>query len=227
MVSPNSSSLALPPRFIYITGCDGTGKTTQAQLLMADLAAQGSQTRHVWLRFPFLFSLPLLVYARVRGFSWYEINAGFRHGYWDFRSSWLLRKWLPWLLLVDASLAALIYIYVPLWLGKTIVCERFVLDMIVDLSVAISDVNFHKKYPGKLFQQILPPQTKIILLDLDPDTIRERRRDLEGDRNLEARLHYYRILRDDLSLTEFSSQMTVEEISGKLIDEIDGITMGG
>lgn len=216
MVSTNSSSLALPPRFIYITGCDGTGKTTLTHLLMDDLAAQGIETHHVWLRFPFLFSLPILVYARLRGFSWYETDAEFRHGYWDFRSSWLMRACFPWLLLADASLAAIPKIYMPLWGGKTVVCERFILDMIVDLSVACLDEGFHKKYPGKLFLHLLPPQTKIFLLDLDSKIIKGRRRDLEGDRNLEARIHQYRILMDDLSLQAISTQKPANEISEKI-----------
>lgn len=222
MVTTHSSNLIMPPRFIYITGCDGTGKTTQTNLLIDDLAAKGIETHHVWLRFPFLFSLPLLVYARLRGFSWSETNNGFRHGYWDFRSSWLLRKWLPWLLLVDASLAALTNIYIPLWRGKTIVCERFVLDMIVDLSVAILDCNFHQRYPGRLFLGLLPHQSRIFVLDLDAQTIRKRRPDLEEDRNLDNRLTLYRNLVNDLSLQTFSSRIPAKQISGLITETIKG-----
>src|SRR5690606_9788348 len=113
-------------RFIYITGCDGTGKTTQANLLLKHLEAAGGRPRHLWLRFPFFLTLPLLVYARLRGFSWYEEHDGVRQGYWNFRRSWVLRTLFPWVLLVDATLAAVVKVHLPLWMGRTIVCERFV-----------------------------------------------------------------------------------------------------
>ena len=74
------------PRFIYITGCDGTGKTTQTRLLLEQFRLQGVKAKQVWIRFPFLLSLPLQAYARWRGLSWNEQSNGGRHGYWCFRS---------------------------------------------------------------------------------------------------------------------------------------------
>ncbi|UCF27368.1 MAG: thymidylate kinase-like protein [Chloroflexota bacterium] len=224
MVRSHSSPLDMATRFIYITGCDGTGKSTQANLLFEKLTTQGIETRHVWLRFPFFLSIPLLAYARLRGFSWYEIHDDFRHGYWDFRSSWLLRTCLPWLMLVDAAIATIPIICLPLWFGKTIICERFVLDMLVDLSIAISDETFHKMVPGKLFLRLIPPQSRIILLDLDVRTIRQRRPDLDVDLNLEDRVKLYRRLMDDLSLHTFSSQLPEEQINGLIFKEIFGET---
>ena len=192
-------------RFIYITGCDGTGKTTQARLLTEKLQSQGIQTQHIWLRFPFLLSIPLLAYARWFGYSWYETTEGFRHGYWDFRNSWLLQSFLPWFLLFDAGLAAIRKIYLPIMRGKTVICERFVLDMLVDLSIACGDPHLHLRYPGKLYLHLLPRETKIFILDLDSETIRYRRRDLTVDQRLQNRLDAYRSLAEDLSLPILSS----------------------
>lgn len=200
MVTSRSKSVkSNAPRFIYITGCDGTGKTTQAKLMMQHLAERGVQARHLWLRFPFTLSLPLLAYARWRGYSWYEENSGVRHGYWNFRRSWILRVLLPWVMLFDAMLAALHKIYIPLWLGKTIVCERFVLDMLVDLSVGLEEPLW-MRFPGKLFLHLLPRVTQIVVLDLDASTIRNRRYNLALDRNLEPRLAYFRALASDCEL---------------------------
>ena len=192
-------------KFIYITGCDGTGKSTQASSLIDRLSAEGIETKHVWLRFPFLFSIPLLIYARLRGYSWYEENGGVRHGYWDFRPSWALRTCLPWILLFDAALAAIAEIYLPLWGGKTLVCERFVLDMLADLSIACGDTQLHRRLPGSLYLRLLPRESHIFVLDLDITTIRKRREDLNKDKRLRTRLNTYRYLADDLSITTFSS----------------------
>jgi thymidylate kinase len=222
MVATDPITLTMSPCFIYITGCDGTGKTTQAKMLLDLLSTQGIKTDHVWLRFPFLFSIPFLIYARLRGFSWYETNNGIRHGYWDFRSSWLLRTFLPWFLLIDAALTALIKIYLPLWIGRSIICERFVLDMIVDLMVAFADFSFHRRVPGKFFLGLLPPQSKVFLLDLDAHTIIQRRPELETDRNLIDRLKFYRILVGDLSLQVFSSRLPTKQINSLIFEAITG-----
>ena len=111
-------------RFIYITGCDGTGKTTQACLLMEQLRRKQINARQIWLRFPFFFSLPLLAYARWRRLSWYEVYFGQRYGYWDFRNSKLLQMILPWTLLIDATIGGIVNIFIPFWMKTTIVCER-------------------------------------------------------------------------------------------------------
>jgi thymidylate kinase len=205
-------------RFIYITGCDGTGKTTQVSLLLEKLQAAGVKTCHVWLRFPFFFSLPLLAYARWRGFSWYEHSGGIKHGYWDFSRSRLLQNILPWLLLLDASLAGFAKIYLPIWRGETVICERFVLDMLVDLSLAFGGKDLYKKLPGRLYLKLLPRNAKIFILNLDAATIRNRRADLRTDNRLEERLKAYQLLSNDLSLQLYSSTVHFHTLNQLIVN---------
>jgi len=207
-------------RFIYICGCDGTGKSTQAKLLLKKLHEQGYDPRHLWLRFPFFLSLPLLLYARWRGLSWYEELGAVRHGYWDFRCSWLLRKALPWLLWIDAGLAALPKIVLPIWAGRTIVCERFVIDMLVDLAVALDDRSLHRQLPGKLYLSLIPRNASVFVLDLDGATIRARRQDLQVDRRLDARLSMFRRVAADLGLPMYSSEIPAAELNDLLLERI-------
>ncbi|MCE5257579.1 MAG: thymidylate kinase-like protein [Chloroflexi bacterium] len=187
-------------RFLYIAGADGTGKSTQAELLVKYLKSCGIQSRRLWLRFPFFFSVPFLAYARWRGYSWHEIHGEVNHGYWDFSRSWLLRNVFPWVLLLDTLLAALVRIYIPLLFGSTFVCERFVLDIMVDLSVAMRDPDFSSRLPGRLFPGLLPAGAHIMVLDLDEETIRSRRPSLIYDHALAPRLEAFRALARHLKL---------------------------
>jgi hypothetical protein len=57
------------PRCIHLAGVDGSGKTRQAELIQSWLEQQGVPVRCVWLRFPRLFCVPFLIYARLRGYS--------------------------------------------------------------------------------------------------------------------------------------------------------------
>lgn len=209
------------PLFIYITGCDGTGKTTQSYLLIDHLQARGIKTSHLWLRFPFFFNLPLLAYARWRGYSWYEETESVRHGYWDFRDSWTMNNIFPWTLFLDAIIASIWKVYFPLLLGKTIVCERFVLDMLVDLSVATGYKDIHKRLPGRLYTYLLPKDTSIIILDLDVEIIQARRSDLRVDHRLEDRLESYRQISEDLHLPIFSSSLPILELNRAIWNEIE------
>lgn len=198
------------PRFIYLTGCDGTGKSTQAALLMEYLRRRSIRANHLWLRFPFLLSMPLLLYARVRKFSYQEEKDGRRYGYWEFWRSRLLRWTFPWFLLLDAFLAAVWHVYLPLLTGKTIVCERFALDMLADLMVAFRDFSLPLKLPGKLFVKLIPAKAQLILLDQNQAIIVARRPELIEDRSLRIRLSAFRILARLYHIPVLVTDQTVE-----------------
>ena len=206
--------------FIYITGCDGTGKTTQARLLINKLAELGIKTCHVWLRYPFLFSIPLLIFARFRGHSWHENTNGFNHGYWDFRSSLLLRTFFPWTMLIDAILASIGKIFIPILVGRTIICERYVLDMLIDMSMAIGDCHIHQRLPGRFFLYLIPPASNIFILDLGIESIHHRRSDLMADHRLQLRLDTFNKFAKDLSIPVLSSHTNPHELNAQIFDMV-------
>jgi hypothetical protein len=180
----------MAPVFIYLTGADGTGKSTQAGLLLQRFKALDMPCRHLWLRFPFLCSLPLLAYARWRGYSWHETNDGVELGYWEFERSWLLCRVLPLAVLADAALASLFAVYLPLWTGTTIVCERYVLDMLVDLSIA-TRIGLHDSRVLRSLLRLVPSRTLIVGLTAPEHVVAHRRPGLQHDRKLGAKLSTY------------------------------------
>jgi len=117
-------------------------------------------------------------------------------------------------------LAAIRKIYLPIMRGKTVICERFVLDMLVDLSIACGDPHIHLRYPGKLYLHLLPRETKIFILELDRETIRYRRRDLSVDQRLQDRLDAYHSLAEDLSLPILSSIIPPNELRNLVFQSV-------
>lgn len=168
------------------------------------------------MRYPFLLSVPLLAYARWRGYSWYEVADGVRHGYWDFRRSRLLRILLPWTMLLDAALAAVPRVYWPLWRGCTVVCERFVLDMLVDLAAGLGEPALHTRLPGRLYPRLIPRGATVVCLDLDAGAIRARRPDLVSDRRLEDRVALFRSFSAEWDLRSLSSAPSVGQVGEQI-----------
>lgn len=210
------------PRCIYLAGVDGTGKTTQARAILAMFRQQNIPVRYVWLRFPRLFSVPFLIYARWRGYSHREWVNGHQHGYWNFSHSWLMSTLFPWILWLDTVLLTLIKVYLPLRLGYTLVCDRFVVDILADLMTGLDDLRFDERIPGRLFLDLLPQWTKVVILDLDTETVRQRSPELKGDRSHAQRRKVYLELARRHCLPILSTAPSIEAIRVRLIDEIAG-----
>ena len=209
------------PLCIHLAGVDGTGKTTQARAMLYWLQREGVPVRYVWLRFPRLFSVPFLVYARLRGYSRREIVDGHQHGYWDFSRSWLMSKVFPWALLLDTLLVALVKLYVPLWRGYTVICDRFVVDILVDLMTGLNDTRFDEHFPGRLFLTLLPGGTRVVVLDLDTEIVRQRCPELAGDRTHSKRRAIYWGLARRRHLSVVSTEPSVECVSVRLQEAIN------
>jgi hypothetical protein len=199
-------------RFLYLAGADGVGKSTQAAHLQARLGRAGVAAEGLWLRFPFLFSRPLLAYARWRGLSWTEERDGIRCGYWEFGRSRPLQTLLPWVLLIDAALASLVRVRWPLMCGQTLVCERFVLDMVVDLAVGCGDPHPGEGLPGSLYLRLLPRGSRTVILDLEAETALARRPALAADRRMAQRFLLYRWLAATAGVPLVEGGGSVEEV---------------
>jgi hypothetical protein len=94
--------------------------------------------------------------------------------------------------------------------------------MLVDLSVALGDAELHRRLPGRLYPRLIPRGAALFVLDLDAETIRERRADLRTDRRLETRLDMFRRLSAERSLQVLTSMAPAEELSRR-IQELIGV----
>jgi len=181
------------PMFICITGIDGVGKTTHVNLILEHLRKKGIKCQYKWLRFHHLFSLPLLAFCRVAGYTRVSTLGGSQKcSYHEFYKSRLLSTIYPWILFFDTLLFTTIKVYIPMFFGTSIVCDRFVYDTLIDVSVATKDYKIHKKTVGKLFLKLVPKNASFVMLDLDKSTIFSRRPELKDDLTFDERyqLHH-------------------------------------
>lgn len=202
-------------RLIYLAGNDGTGKTTQAELLLADFAAAGIPAHYVWLRFPQYMSLPVLALSRLLRITRYRTVSGNRTGRWEFhRAPWLAHL-LLWGQVVDAWIARAHRIRPALSRSEAVVLDRFVYDIVVDIAAAARDPRLLRSRPARLLYRLVRPDD-VALLDAPAATIRERRPDLAIDQDLELRADLYRALGRQLGLRRIDASRTREEIHERL-----------
>lgn len=118
------------PMFICITGIDGVGKTTHVNLIMGYLREKGIKCQYKWLRSHYFFSLPLLAFCRIAGYTRVStLGDSQKCSYHEFYKSRFVSAFYPWILFFDTLLFTTIKVYIPMFFGTSIVCDRFVYEI--------------------------------------------------------------------------------------------------
>jgi len=180
------------PMFICITGIDGVGKTTHVNLILEHLRQKGIKCQYKWLRFHHLFSLPLLVFCRVAGYTRLStLGNSQKCSYHEFYKSRFVSAIYPWILFFDTLLFTIVKVYIPMLFGISIVCDRFVYDTLIDVAVATKDHEIYKKSVGKLFLKLTPKNAHFVMLNLEKSIIFSRRPELKDDLAFDERYALY------------------------------------
>lgn len=164
-----------PPPIIYFTGLDGSGKTTFVNMLAEEFRRQGVPVKVAWLRMSHYLSKPLLLFCRIVGLTEYEEIDGVHVGYHHFYRSKVV-SWLYILLRgIDTWFDALFRVYLPARvLRKTVICDRYVLDAIIDLMVD-THVNLERTIIWKSLSALIPHGTVVFFIERDDRFVRNCR----------------------------------------------------
>ena len=201
-------------RLICISGPDGVGKTTQIKMIIQDFNKRGFSTKYVWLRFNNLLALPVLMIIKISGRNREkELEDGKRIGFYDLKDTKLLKIGYEFSLLLDLWLAAIFKISIPRILGKTVVCDRFALDTMIDISISIGNQEFYATSIGKMFLRLIPSDCTMIVMIADDESLRARRSEIAHDDFLEDRVRLYKTI-------GMKSGYTMVNVTGKSIEEV-------
>lgn len=183
----------------YLTGPDGSGKTTFIKNIENYFLNQGYKPRHIWLRSPKILSKPLMAACRLVGLTKYKKIDGIRYGGHEFYRSRFVSFLFPILQLVDFQLARLFTKHNKSR-SDILLYDRYALDTLADLMVDTHRFDMHKKRLGRSFLKMIQNNTRIIILYVPEDEIRSRKGDTKFDPHLSTKIKVYNILAKDLKL---------------------------
>lgn len=208
------------PRIIYITGIDGSGKTTATEVIKKELEEQGHDVKIMWLRFNHFFSKPLLGFCRLIGLTKYETVNGIRVGYHEFHRS----KSISWLFVFFQYLDAVRVKYfkiLPALMKKNrvLVLDRYVYDILIDISVDTGK-DYLNSRTGKLFKHLLPNDCLKILLMRNYDDVIDARPEGEVDRFFRDRYDYFCLLSESEVLVSIDNDKGINEFVDVIKDQV-------
>ncbi len=207
-------------RLIVLSGPDGSGKSTHARALLEDLRHRGIRAVYRRLRFPFLTTVPLLLYARLRGWSNRVRQGGYVIQAHAFGPSSLLRTWYPFTILMDLFLASLILVRLPLAFGRTVVCDRFILDTLVDAASSCERMDMVASPWLRLSSTLAPPRTTTILLTASASTLQRRRPELSIDPAFAMRSALYDAISQEESIFRVGTEDEFEVVHERILSHV-------
>lgn len=200
----------LPPAIIFF-GPDGSGKTTQADMLVKELKRNGLKTRKLWLRslHTLAFIISKLAMHLLKLDDVYEFRAKYSHKK-SFRRVWYAIEFISILPLV------LLRFRIPLLRGYTIVAERYVIDWIVSLSYLSRNDQMLDSLLAKTVLKFIPKDSVLIYIDATYEAIYSRGRREDSKEFIEFQRAFYSKIAKMLNAT-------IVDTSNKNLSEVHNL----
>jgi len=206
--------------FLYITGPDGSGKTSYISELENKLQVQNKNYKHIWIRSPKILSKPLMLFCRITGLTKYKIIDGVKFGKHEFYRSRFVSWLYPLLQYAD--------FWIKWKLEKRklkqtnfVLFDRFALDTLADIMIDTNKLDLYTKHIGKAFIRLIPENTSIIVLNVNENTIRLRKKDTLHDDHLANKIEAYKIISNSLNLKVVDNNRAFENVKKEIFESLE------
>jgi thymidylate kinase len=222
-------------KLIVLMGLDGSGKSTQAELLSKHLNERGIKTQAVWMRGECYLTLPLLKIGKallrapretkrgegIKAGRDYQRYVTAKHSL--FRSGLLRAIWRT-LTVIDR------YITLKVAFSKidkhveVVILDRYFYDMLIDIDSAFGSGGAEMKRLLKSpLLRLFPPPDKVILLEITPEVAMKRKDDIPSMDYLVGRYRPYDMLASSINAKRIDASRAIEEVRADVEKEIQGV----
>ena len=207
------------PSAIIFFGPDGSGKTTQADMLVKELNTSGVKTKKLWLRslHTLAFLISKLAMQLLHLDSVYEFRAKYSQKR-SFRRIWYAIEFLSILPLI------LVRFRLPLLRGYTIVAERYVIDWIVSLSYLSHNELMLDSLLARSVLKFIPKGANLIYMDATYEAILSRGRSEDSKEFIEFQRTLYTRIASMLNATIVdTSDKSIREVHDLICHHMIGV----
>jgi len=115
-----------------------------------------------------------------------------------------------------------VQIYIPTTIfDRTLICDRFVHDIVVRAMLSIGSDDFHQTRLGTAFLSLVPEQSLTVLLTGDTETFRARRDDVREDKTLDRMIDLYDELAGSTEVHCIDASKSPEQIHSEVLELLD------
>ncbi len=214
--------MPLRGRLISISGVDGSGKTTQIGLLLGEARDVESNSIVVWSRWRPLTSLPLLALMKRLGYA--KVHRTSSIGFVETQVAQKRGLASLWCFLtqIDNLMKTGLKVMIPLLLGRTVICDRYVLDLMVENMADLHDTPTTSRIGHRLLR-LLPRPDLAFLIEVDPTVAFERKPDMPSLAHFSERIMLYHTLAENMGVERVNGNQLPEAIHRHIWSKAAGI----
>jgi thymidylate kinase len=221
-------------KLVVLMGLDGSGKSTQAELLRDRLRAGGVSAETVWMRGESYLTRPVLAIGKallrapketkrgdgIKAGKAYDRYVGSKHSI--FRSPLLRRLWTGLTLLDLYITFRAAFARLP---RKTdvVILDRYIYDSFIDIDTAYGDRGKEaERLLGSTMAGLFPKPDLVLLLEIAPEEAMGRKDDIPSLSYLKEREGLYDIVGRAVGAVRVDAAGPVEEVQGRISEAVEG-----